>query len=618
MNEDESRLASRLAPQVRALCQEVADAVMALGDPADRDATAAAIRAEAGRAETGAAGAIVVGEKKRGKSSLINALVGRPGLLPVEVDVATSVHLAVGYAPEPQAEAVLNGKPDPVPIGLHEIPAYAALDPESGAEVRDDVRHVRVGVPSPLLRAGLVLIDTPGVGGLVSGHARITLAALTGADALVFVVNGSVELTRSELTFLTRATERIGTVLFVLAQTDKYRGWREVLERNRALLAEHAPRYASAPWFPVSGRAELEAVAARESGDAAKAERLAASSGIGELSAALTERVASRAWQIRLDNALHLAAAQIEPLAAALERRVRSLEGDPELEREVVERRERLRELQGADAQWRRTLARRTRELERTLRLGFQRSVNDLRALAEEKIAKSGGSDLLSELPGDLEAGIEGVWLELQNGVRTGMRALAADIGREFADVDVEVSRELTLPDRLRELPRPGTTADDSRGPLAMIERVMPGWGAGALTIAALGAVTGSILLPVAAGFGLMALLSGRRKRREELRRARGDATKYVNRLVVELNTEIPPKISAAVEELSDRLGDAVSERIAAQRTRLEAELAAHQSDLRAAQETLARDRRQARAGLERLRGLGGRAEAMRRELGVR
>ncbi|TYB45706.1 dynamin family protein [Actinomadura chibensis] len=604
-----------LAARVRALCRDIADAVAALGDPATRDRTADAIRAESGRADAGAAGIVVVGEKKRGKSSLINALVGHPGLLPVEVDVATSVHLAVGYAPEPQAEAVLTGRPEPLRITLDEVAAYGALDPETGEESRDDVEHVRVGVPSPMLRAGLVLIDTPGVGGLVSGHAQITLAALNRADALVFVVNGSMELTRSELTFLTRATERIATVLFVLTQIDKYDNWREILERNRKLLAEHAPRYASAPWYAVSSRAGIEAIAARRSGDEEKAARLEEASGIGELRAMLAERVAPRAQQVRLGNALHVAVPEAERLAAAMERRLRSLEHDPDLEREVRDRRDRLRELQGADARWRRTLARRTRELERRLRLGFQRSVNDLRALAEEKIAVSSGAEVVRELPGDLETGIQGIWMELQNNASAGIRETAAEIGREFADVDAEVTGDLTLPERLRSLPAMQSSTDDSHGPLAVIERVMPGWGAGTLVMVGLSALTQTLLLPVAAGIGLLALLSGRRKRREELRRVRGDATKYVNRLVVELNTEIPPRISATVDDLGERLAEAITDRVRDQRERLEAELAAHQNDLRAAKETLARDRGQVRAALARLRDLTERAAALRREL---
>lgn len=159
----------------------------------------------------------------------------------MEVDVATGVHLVVRHADRPTAVAHLTGGSAPLTIDPADIAAYAAVDPVTQTARRDDVHHVEVGVPAPLLASGLTLVDTPGVGGLVAGHARITMATLSQADALVFVVNGSGELTASELRFLEQATERIAEVVFVLTQTDKYREWPAVLQRNRALLAEHAP-----------------------------------------------------------------------------------------------------------------------------------------------------------------------------------------------------------------------------------------------------------------------------------------------------------------------------------------------------------------------------------------
>ena len=74
----------------------------------DKAAAAAALEADAARLRRGAAAVVVVGEKKRGKSSLINALVGRPGLLPVDADVATCVHIVVSHGPE-GAEVLAGG-----------------------------------------------------------------------------------------------------------------------------------------------------------------------------------------------------------------------------------------------------------------------------------------------------------------------------------------------------------------------------------------------------------------------------------------------------------------------------------------------------------------------------
>ncbi|MEU9081362.1 dynamin family protein [Streptomyces sp. NPDC048357] len=558
---------------------------------------AVAVRAEAARIRSGAASLVVVGEKKRGKSSLINALIGHRGLLPVEVDVATGVHLVVRHADKPTAVAHLTDGSTPLTIDPADIAEYAAVDPITQTARRDDVHHVEVGVPAPLLASGLTLVDTPGVGGLVAGHARITMATLSQADALVFVVNGSSELTASELRFLEQATERIAEVVFVLTQTDKYREWPAVLERNRALLAEHAPRYAAAPWFPVSSRAKEDADAATAAGDRETAAHRLEASGFGPLTEALSGRIAEEAAGLRLANALHVTLSVLAPLAAVQERRLRSLAQDPTLHDEVRGHRDALRALQRSDATWRGNLRQAARELERRLRVGFQRNVNDLRQLAEEKIAASSGPDLATELPRDLEAGVEAIWLDLDNATRDGIARLVAlmehqcrlDAGPAVAEL------ALARPERLDALPTLVSTGHDNSGALALVERVMPAWGAGGLAATVTALATGGVLLPLAAGFGMIALLSNRRKRRTDLGRVRGDAMRYAHRMVAELTTEIPPEITRTVDDVSERIAARITDQVSAQRALLEGELEELQRNLAADREQLAKERERAR-----------------------
>jgi formate dehydrogenase maturation protein FdhE len=588
----------------------VADALVFLERDVRDAGPAEAIRAEVARVSSGAATLVVVGEKKRGKSSLINALIGCPGLLPVEVDVATGVHLVVRHADKPGARAFLDGDAAGQEIDLAEIAEYAALDPVSQVAHRSDVHHVEVGVPSPLLAAGLILVDTPGVGGLTSGHARITMAALNRADALVFVVNGQTELTASELRFLVQATERIAEVVFVLTQTDKYGDWRTVLEKNRRLLAEHAPRYASAPWFAVSSRAKEDADTAARAGRDEAAARLLERSGFASLEAALTTRIAERSAELRLANCVHVVLSVLAPIATVDQRRLRSLAQDPTLKADVQSRREALHRLQGQDAAWRKQLAKSSRDLERRLRLGFQRNVNDLRGLVDEKVATSSAKVLAAELPRDLEAAVEAIWLDLDGAARQGMTDIVAEVERECRlEVGAEMVAELTVtrPERLTALPTLVATAPDNRGFLGFMERFMPARGAGIVTAAVVSAFTGSVMIPLAAGFGMAALLSGRRKRRTDLMRVRGDAQRYTGRLIAELTTEIPPQITATVEEMSDLMAKQITALITEQRGYLEAELAYLQQNLDTAAEKLAQQREQLQLRLAELNGIIGR-----------
>ncbi|MFF2950388.1 dynamin family protein [Kitasatospora sp. NPDC057965] len=591
------------------------------------------VRAEAARAAAGAASLVVVGEKKRGKSSTINSLVGVWDLLPVDADVATGVHVVVRHGERPRAEAFLLPGPNPPdgtpgtpgtlgtpePIPLERIAEYAAVDPATGRPHRLDVHHVEVELPVPLLAAGLELVDTPGVGGLVSGHAQLALAALENADALVFVVDGSSELTRSELDFLARATERTAETVFVLTKTDSHDAWPAVLERNRELLARHAPRHAEAPWFPVSNRARRDAADAAGSGELQDAEELLEESGFEPLDALLRRRIAARAADLRLANVVHVGLAALAAPLADQELHLRSLQQDPTLAAEVERAEEGLRLLQPESAQWRRALSTGARDLKNTLQLGFRRSLNDVRQLAEAKIATAEPAALAQEFPAELEAQVEAVWLQLDNAARRGLvvleervrsecatvldagrpdagRGPAGRPGTELATVEggalIRAERGAALPEMVHSTHREG-------GALGVIESVIPSVGTAATFGTVVALVTSSVLLPAVASYAMLAVLTRRRRQRAELGRVRGDATRHLNRVLTELSTEIPAQITAHVDELTDRLAVALDQAIADERLRLERQLADHRRNLATAAADLgaARDRAKRRIG---------------------
>lgn len=227
---------------------------------------------------------VIVGETKRGKSSLVNALLGVPGLSPVDAAVATAAYLQFVPGDEPAARAWLPGSAEPVPVD--DLTAWA-----TGAH---QARRVEVTHPAPLLRY-LSLLDTPGVGGLDPAHATVALAAVDRATALLFVADASAPLSRPELDFLVAASERVDAVVFALTKIDVFAGWRRIADDNQALLRAHAPRFADAPWFPVSSALAELAVTA----PAADQADLVEASHIADLQHALVE-LAGRGHQLEL------------------------------------------------------------------------------------------------------------------------------------------------------------------------------------------------------------------------------------------------------------------------------------------------------------------------------
>ncbi len=179
----------------------------------------------------------VVGEFKQGKSSLINALLGQ-SVCPVDDDLATSAITLVRWGEQPaaivkrKAESGVAGDPsitETIPISDVHLWVSEIGNPGN----HKGVERVEIVVPSPLLKQGLVIVDTPGMGGLGAGHAAATMSFLPFADGLIFASDASAELSAPEVEFLRRASELCPTVLFAQTKIDLYPNWQRIMDLNR-------------------------------------------------------------------------------------------------------------------------------------------------------------------------------------------------------------------------------------------------------------------------------------------------------------------------------------------------------------------------------------------------
>lgn len=205
---------------------------------------------------------LVVGELKQGKSQLVNALVNAP-VCPVDDDVATSVTTVVGWSAAPTA--VLIGLPpsadgtrdvDPARLRRTTIPidAHSRCVAERRAPDGSPVDCSEVGLPRHVLAGGLVLVDTPGVGGIGSAEGAATMAALPSADAVLLVSDAGQEYSAPEIEFLQQALAVCPNVACVLTKTDLYPHWRAVADLDRRHLQRAGVR---APLIPVSSNLRL-------------------------------------------------------------------------------------------------------------------------------------------------------------------------------------------------------------------------------------------------------------------------------------------------------------------------------------------------------------------------
>lgn len=268
---------------------------------------------------------LVVGELKQGKSQLVNALVNAP-VCPVDDDVATSVTTVVGWSAAPTA--VLLGVPgrtdgdlDPSRLRRTVVPidAHARYVAERRAPDGSAVECSEVGLPRHVLAGGLVLVDTPGVGGIGSADGAATMAALPSADAVLLVSDAGQEYSAPEVEFLQQALSVCPNVACVLTKTDLYPHWRAVADLDRRHLQRAGVR---APLIPVSSTLRLLA-ARRQDRD------LHDESGFPELVRYLRDEVVDNAGLLARRSVAHDVLTVTDHLLMAARAQLSALE-DPE------------------------------------------------------------------------------------------------------------------------------------------------------------------------------------------------------------------------------------------------------------------------------------------------
>ena len=214
---------------------------------------------------------VVAGEFKRGKSSVVNALLGAD-VLPTGVVPLTSIVTALHHGSPPSAEVTYEDG-HRVTITLDALSDYVTerRNPKNVKKVRE----VDVAYPAPWLGRGFRLVDTPGIGSAYGHNTDVTRAYLPHADAVIFVASVEQPVSQSELEFLAGIREYAGRIFCLLNKTD-YLSEAELAESvafsTRALREALG---ADVPVFPVSARRALQARLA-DTGDAVAASGFAA------------------------------------------------------------------------------------------------------------------------------------------------------------------------------------------------------------------------------------------------------------------------------------------------------------------------------------------------------
>ena len=158
-----------------------------------------------------------VGQFKRGKSTLLNALVGYE-VVPTGFVPVTAVPTVIRFGEEIHArvrmrDASWRG------VAMADLKEY--VTEERNPENKKGVEGAEVFVPSPLLSAGMCFVDTPGLGSVFTGNTATTQAFIPHIDAALVVVGADPPIAGEELALVEAVGKQVQDLILVINKADR-------------------------------------------------------------------------------------------------------------------------------------------------------------------------------------------------------------------------------------------------------------------------------------------------------------------------------------------------------------------------------------------------------------
>lgn len=211
-----TRPAEQRPPQVAASPAAAVGAAVALLEPLLTAERHRVLTDAGARLARGHARVLVLGEAKRGKSTLVNSLFAAP-LLPTGALPLTSVATVVTVGREPRAEV----RPRDGRTASVRLDGVAALVSEQGnpGNARG-LDRVCITAPTPWLPPGTEVVDTPGTGSVHEANTDEANRAMRTLDVGVLVVSADPPVSAAELDLLAEVATTASRVVVVVNKAD--------------------------------------------------------------------------------------------------------------------------------------------------------------------------------------------------------------------------------------------------------------------------------------------------------------------------------------------------------------------------------------------------------------
>jgi Dynamin family len=556
---------------------------------------------------------LVVGEFKQGKSQLVNALVNAP-VCPVDDDIATAVPTVVRHAETTDVIIVREGSspdtpPERTPIPASRIAEYVSEAGNPGNKAM--ISWVEIGLPRKILAGGLVLVDTPGVGGLGSAHGAATMSALPSADAVLLVSDAAQEYTEPELEFLSAAMKLCPNVACVVTKTDLYPHWRRIMELDRGHLRTAG---IDADTFPVSSMLRLHAARTQDAD-------LVDESGFRPLVEFLLRRVVAQADDLARRSTSQDVLAIADQLSTGMKAEL-AVQQDPErldaLVAELTRAKSRADELKQRSSRWQITLNDGVADLQSDIDYDLRDRLRAIGREAEQLLEDADPADTWDQFVDwfhqqvSKAASANFVWAAER------ARWLAGQVADHFAEgadlvlPELRFDQSQSMAQKVDPLARPDM--EDIKGGNKLITGMRGGYG-GMLMFGMLGTLAG---LPIFAGAPagiLLGIKTVRDEKKRLLQRRQAEAKMAVRRHIDEVTFQVGKDsrdmLRGAQRQLRDHFS-ALAEEVS---TSLQSSVLAAQNAVKTTSSERETRIRDLKAEIARVEGLAERARTLAREV---
>ncbi len=177
-----------------------------------------------GRLKKGQFRLAVLGQFKRGKSTLLNALLGDT-VLPTDILPVTAIPTYISYSEILTAQVYFTNERDSKSFSASQGGTLAEFLAEYVTEAgnpnnKNHVERVELGHPAELLQHGVVLIDTPGIGSTYKHNTEVAYQILPQCDAALFLVSPDPPITEVELDYLREICQQLPRTFYLLNKID--------------------------------------------------------------------------------------------------------------------------------------------------------------------------------------------------------------------------------------------------------------------------------------------------------------------------------------------------------------------------------------------------------------